>query len=157
MFIIPQSTAFFIIYILCGLSDIFDGYLARKYNVTSQLGATLDSLADFVFVITVLIVLAHLLAWETWAVVWISIIITVRLLVLIIGFIKYHQLAFLHTNANKFTGFSLFLFPLLYSAADFQIITFILCCIASLSAFEELLITIKSKCLDKNIKTIFVR
>ena len=34
------------IFCIAALTDAFDGYLARKWLVTSQLGATLDPLAD---------------------------------------------------------------------------------------------------------------
>ena len=32
----------FILYVLASLSDFFDGYLARKYNVCSKLGGVMD-------------------------------------------------------------------------------------------------------------------
>lgn len=39
------------------LTDFFDGYLARKYNMSSRVGTTLDPMTDKFFVIFVLIVL----------------------------------------------------------------------------------------------------
>ncbi len=41
----------FIFFVLGGLSDYFDGYLARKHNATSQLGEILDPIADKIFII----------------------------------------------------------------------------------------------------------
>jgi len=36
----------FILFFLAGITDYFDGYLARKYNAVSQLGEILDPIAD---------------------------------------------------------------------------------------------------------------
>jgi CDP-diacylglycerol--glycerol-3-phosphate 3-phosphatidyltransferase len=36
----------FILFVIAGLSDIVDGYIARKYNATSKFGRTVDPLAD---------------------------------------------------------------------------------------------------------------
>jgi len=35
-----------IIFFIAGISDVLDGYIARKYNQTSKLGAALDPFAD---------------------------------------------------------------------------------------------------------------
>lgn len=48
IFIEPLSTTFYIIYFISGISDILDGFIARKYNVTSTLGEKLDSIADLI-------------------------------------------------------------------------------------------------------------
>lgn len=50
LFFIPlKSTAFFTIYLLCGLSDVADGFLARKLHAESTFGSRLDSFADMFF------------------------------------------------------------------------------------------------------------
>ena len=43
-----------ILFFLAGLSDYFDGYFARKYNATSQIGEILDPLADKILIIFLL-------------------------------------------------------------------------------------------------------
>ena len=47
-----------ILFFLAGITDYFDGYLARKYNAVSQLGEILDPIADKVLVLFVLFGLA---------------------------------------------------------------------------------------------------
>ncbi len=47
----------FILYVLAALSDFFDGYLARKYNVCSKLGGVLDHIGDKLLVVNTLIML----------------------------------------------------------------------------------------------------
>ncbi len=40
-----------ILFFIAGLTDYFDGFLARKYNATSQVGEILDPLADKILII----------------------------------------------------------------------------------------------------------
>tara|TARA_X000001036_G_C20191036_1_gene607494 strand:- start:59 stop:595 length:537 start_codon:yes stop_codon:yes gene_type:complete len=40
-----------ILFFLAGITDYFDGYLARKYNGSSQVGEILDPLADKILII----------------------------------------------------------------------------------------------------------
>ena len=47
-----------VLFILAAVSDAADGYLARKYGVTSELGAALDHTADKVLTLCTLVVLA---------------------------------------------------------------------------------------------------
>ncbi len=49
------SPWFYALYLLCGLSDMIDGVVARKTNSASEFGARLDTLSDFVFMTVALI------------------------------------------------------------------------------------------------------
>ena len=153
----PMSILFYVIYLTCGISDILDGYIARKTNAVSKVGATLDSVADFIFVFVMVVIFIPLISWELWLIYWIVAIAIIRLVSLVIGFAKYHSAAFLHTYANKATGLALFVFPLFYHVADIAIVAAALCSIASLSAIEELVINLKEKNLDKNIRSLFYK
>ena len=44
----------FILFFVAGATDYFDGYLARKYNLTSQIGEILDPIADKILIVFVL-------------------------------------------------------------------------------------------------------
>lgn len=47
----------FILFVLAALSDWFDGYLARKYNVCSKIGGVMDHIGDKLLVVNTLIML----------------------------------------------------------------------------------------------------
>lgn len=157
LFIEPFSIAFFIVYVLCGLSDVVDGYIARCMRCDSNTGAALDSVADFILVAVLLIVILPVLPWSLLVLYWIAAIALVRFVSLLIGFARYRVFAFLHTYANKATGFALFCFPFLYFFVGFPISAILLCGIAGLSAVEELGIMATSRTLDRDAKSIFVR
>ena len=50
-----------LLFFLAGISDYFDGYLARKYRAESQLGEILDPIADKILIVFLLIGLSVVL------------------------------------------------------------------------------------------------
>lgn len=46
LFFSLESSTFWIIYLLCGISDMLDGFIARRLNATTDIGSRLDSIAD---------------------------------------------------------------------------------------------------------------
>ncbi|EHQ89901.1 CDP-alcohol phosphatidyltransferase family protein [Desulfosporosinus youngiae] len=151
----PLSTEFYAIYMVCGISDVLDGYIARKTNTTSKLGEKLDSAADLTMVVVLIIVFYPIINPPVQIVTWIVIIVMIRAISMIIVFVKYRTFGILHTYGNKLTGFVLFAFPL--SLAFFQpgLLMYIACAVASISAIEELAILLISNKLEVNRKSIF--
>ncbi len=48
-----------VIFVLAFMSDLFDGWLARKYNAVSELGKVIDPLADKIFIAGVVIAMVY--------------------------------------------------------------------------------------------------
>ena len=109
LFCNPAGVAFWVIYGLCGISDMLDGYLARKLNAESNTGAVLDSVADIFLVACCAIRLIPVVQIPTWLWIWAASIVTVKLINQVSALILYRRLIFPHTMANKLTGFLLFL------------------------------------------------
>ena len=156
VFVKPLSSLFFFLYIVCGVSDALDGYIARRLGVSSKFGQVLDSVADLIFIGIVLLIFIPIINLPQWILIWIIIIALIRFLSIIIGYIKYRQISFLHTIANKFTGLVLFFFPMFFAVLGRDLTAILICCIASISATEELIITVTSKTLERDIKSILV-
>jgi CDP-diacylglycerol--glycerol-3-phosphate 3-phosphatidyltransferase len=154
-FLEPLSVYFYLIYTVSGISDIMDGYVARKMKSSSKLGEKLDSAADFIMVVVLVPIFYPIINPGTIILLWIIVIGIIRVISLLIVFVKYKTFGMLHTYGNKITGLILFLLPLLYIVVPKDVLMYLVCSIASVSALEELGINLLSKEFSANKKSIF--
>ena len=73
------------IFLVAALSDLADGYIARKFKLVSTLGATLDPIADKLS----MLVATVLLAWQTLLPLWLAVAIVARDIVIVLGAILF--------------------------------------------------------------------
>lgn len=137
LFFPALSPGFYGLYLAAGLSDMLDGYVARRTNSASPLGAKLDSMADLVFLAVCLIKLLPVLALPVWLWVWVGLIALLRLVNVVSGFVRRKKLVLLHTRANKLTGALLFLLPLSLGFLNISYTAVLLCALASFAAIQE--------------------
>lgn len=140
----PLSPSFYILYCLCGLSDMVDGFVARRTNSESRFGERIDSLADIVFVAVCLCKLLPVIELPVWVCVWAAVIALIKVVNVAIGFVLAHSFLSLHAMMNKITGFTLFLFPFLVGIKGINIVAASVCMLASLAAIQEFLVVIKT-------------
>ncbi|MCL1891707.1 MAG: CDP-alcohol phosphatidyltransferase family protein [Alphaproteobacteria bacterium] len=57
-FLFQMHWTLFVLFSLAGISDFFDGYLAKKYKVVTKIGGVLDHIGDKLLVINSMIILA---------------------------------------------------------------------------------------------------
>lgn len=141
------------VYICAGISDVLDGFLARRWHVTSSLGATLDSIGDTAFTLTTMYIVMRMMHWPQWLIIWIIAICVIKSITAILGWYKYHSLAFLHTTLNKLAGIIVFVTPVLLLITNEVILTLVPCAVATLASLEELYITVLSPTLSPNIQS----
>ena len=98
-----------IIYGLCGISDIADGWLARKLKCVTRTGAWLDSVADICFVACCAWKLLPKLELPQWLWLWAGVIVVIKVVNQLSALVRYGRCCFPHTTANKWAGFLLFI------------------------------------------------
>ena len=131
------SPAFYALYIAAGLSDMLDGYVARKTDTVSKFGARLDTMADFVFVVVCLIKLLPIMRISAWLYAWIGIIALIKVVNIISGFAVQKKLVAVHSVMNKATGALLFLLPLTIPDLPLKYSAVIVCAAATFAAIQE--------------------
>ena len=135
---IPLSSAwFYVFYLFCGLTDMIDGTIARKTGAVSKLGAKLDTIADFVFMLVCSIKILPLIRIALWLWVWIIIIASIKIFNIALVFIRKKKLISIHSVFNKITGFALFLLPLslTFVEANYSVAT--ICLLATIAVAQE--------------------
>ena len=155
MFIEPMSVLFYVVYSLCGLTDVVDGYLARKTNSTSELGARLDSVADLLFY-TVMLFRVFPILWKKlprW--IWFAVItiLFLRAVVYVLAFIKYRPLPSLHPYLNKLSGLMIFLIPFSMIIDALTPFCIAIAVVSFLAVVEELIIHILSRGYLTDVRT----
>lgn len=131
------SISFNILYIYCGISDILDGYIARKTKSESRIGSILDSISDLIFFIVAFIKIIPLINLPNEIIYWIIIIFLNRIYNIIISYIYNKKIILMHTIANKITGLLLFISPLIFQRSNHILFEIIICMIATFSALQE--------------------
>jgi cardiolipin synthase len=138
-----METWFLAALIFSGLTDVADGYVARKLNQTSALGAHLDSWGDFVIYSTM-----AACAWILWpeltdeVLLYCALILCSFLLPVCLGLIKFGKFTGYHTWGVKIAVLVTFAGYILLYAGIAQwpfVLASVLCVIAGA---EEILITL---------------
>lgn len=155
LFIKPLSSLFYLIYTLSGISDVLDGFAARKMKITSRLGAKLDSVADLMFYSVMLIRIFPVMWVNLSKRIWFAVgaIVVLRIISYTFAAIKFHQFASLHTYLNKMTGAAVFSIPYIINLPIANGFCWTVCGIAMVSTLGELSIHFQGAAEKKLVKT----
>lgn len=140
----PQSFIFTVLYLLCGATDILDGFIARKLHTESEKGAMLDSVADLVFAVVYAVTILPCMKVPAWIWIWTAIIAVIKVFVIILVSKKKQKLFVQHSFLNKLTGILIFLLPLSMFVADVKYGATIVCIAATASVINDIY-TMKGK------------
>lgn len=106
-----------VIFAAAGLTDILDGYIARRYNQITRLGIVLDPLADKLMLLTVLISITI----RNQIPFWIIVVVAIKETLLLMGAINLFNNHNIVVPANKFGKLSTVAFYIAVLAIAFDI------------------------------------
>ena len=72
-----------VVFIIAGLSDALDGWIAKKFNAQTQLGAILDPLADKALLVSSYVMLSTMQLIPF----WLMVVVVFRDLIIIVGYL----------------------------------------------------------------------
>ena len=137
VFIPLSSVWFYVFYLFCGLTDMIDGTIARRTGAVSKFGASLDTIADFVFMLVCSIKILPLIRITLWLWVWIIIIASIKIFNIALVFVRKKKLISIHSVLNKITGFALFLLPLSLTFVETTYSVATICLFATIAVVQE--------------------
>ena len=154
-FIFQDHVLFLSLYLIAGFTDILDGYVARKLNQTSELGAKLDSFADIILVAFVIYYILNQSEQLMLYIPLVLILFVLKISVIGIHYIKRKEIIIVHTIMNKATGLLLFSLPLFLFSSFEKLGIWIVFLIGFITVIDELLIALFVKRIDLNQKSFF--
>ena len=131
------SPWFYVLYIAAGVSDMVDGWVARKTNTVSEFGSKLDTVADIIFVVVCLVKLLPVIHLPVWIYIWVGLIACIKVFNIIYSYAVRKQFLADHSILNKITGALLFVLPLTLSVIDVQYSAAVVCAVATVAAARE--------------------
>lgn len=138
----PLTPGFYILYTLTGLTDVLDGWIARRTGTASDFGARLDSAADLLFYAVVLCRLFPILDVRMPPEIWYAVggVLLLRLLGYAVAAVRYRRFAALHTKLNKLTGLCVFSIAYLLDSPALVPVCCLICLLAAIAAGQDLLL-----------------
>lgn len=152
----PLTKWFYIVYFFTGITDVLDGFLARKLKVTSEFGAKLDSVADTLFNMTMIVKILPVLIQVLPQYIWyaVGLIALIRIACYVLAAAKFKKFASLHTIMNKITVFFVFTVPFFANTKFLVPLCMLICVMGIIATAEELFIHIKTKDYKNDVKSI---
>lgn len=137
LFVSPLTMLFYVLYSLCGFTDMIDGTIARKTNSASEFGEKLDTIADLFFVLVCLIKLLPVINVPIWGWLWVGFIGLIKGINILIGLKIQKSFVAVHSLMNKITGGILFIIPFTLESIPFYYSLVVGCSVATLAAVSE--------------------
>ena len=138
------------------LSDFADGFIARKFKASSNLGAKLDTIGDQAIYLTL-----PLCAWWLWPQIFkeefwfILMILMAYIIPILAGLAKFRTLPTYHTWSSKISGIITPIAILALVIFEFKLAFRIVAILQIIIACESIIITVRLPMMQSNVKSIW--
>lgn len=154
---------FIAIYVVCGVTDLLDGPVARKFESTSAVGAILDTVGDAItyMALVKILLVKHMI--PSWIVYWMLAVLGLHIIAGLVSLKKTKKFYVVHSLFGKILGGSIFVLPFamwivsktgLDYMSTVHLLMFIIGCFATLAGIESFAIQCKISDPETPIKTI---
>ncbi len=153
-FFTEVTPVFLAIYVICGITDVADGIIARKLQTQSDIGAILDTAGDVITYVAMAKILIAGGLVPVWVLVWFVISGVSILFSGIVAQRRFGKFNIVHSLFGKIMGFFAFALPFAYYF-DILVYCYVAICVsATVSAVESSVIQLKLDEPDSTVSTI---
>ncbi|MDR2047364.1 MAG: CDP-alcohol phosphatidyltransferase family protein [Clostridiales bacterium] len=159
--VLNLNAVYVVVYIVCGITDVLDGTIARRYNATSKLGATLDTAGDLLLIFSAffsaLFILGLYKTIKFGVLLWAISALLFRVFNLILTRIKFKFWNGMHTYATKIAGaVTFFIVPVsVIMGRIYEPLVIALSVLINIASAEETLLLLTRSSYDVNAKGYF--
>jgi phosphatidylglycerophosphate synthase len=151
-----MELAFVIAYALIGITDLFDGYAARRLNQCSELGKVLDSWADLAYYASSAFFMARLhMDYLRPNMVFLWLFFGLLALSLVVSAIRCGKPIFMHTWVAKTAAAMVYVGVILSTFVDTTVFVAVILAVYSLAFIEAILIFLIHGDVDPDSPSIF--
>ena len=165
LYLFNEITGGFIaIYIICGITDLIDGPIARKLGTTSGIGAVLDTVGDAVtyMAFVKILLVGHMI--PKWIIYWMFGVLGLHIIAGLVSLVRIKKFYIVHSLFGKILGGSVFVLPFAMwivskTTLDYMNTVHLLMAIiagfSTIAGIESLAIQMKTDDPETEIKTIY--
>lgn len=144
------------LYVILGLTDYFDGLLARRWNQVTELGSMLDSIADLAYYISTAYFLIVLFPEYFYPnIPYLYLVFTLLAVSLFISKLKLGKVLILHTHISRLSGVLVFFAFIGSFFMNTTLLIRLIILLYSISFIESIAIILKYGLVDPDTRTIF--
>ncbi len=155
LFFLERKTVFLVLYVIVGMTDMLDGYLARKTGKISKTGQFLDSLADIFFNFSTGFFLLYRIPRLTEEHIHlVVIIILLGAVYFLVTLLKCRKVQFIHTTLFRTAGVAIYVCFIISFFVEPIFFTRIVLLLLILSFIESILIYLIYGEVDPDVRSI---